>query len=394
MLVLGAVTLLGAVAFGSATLGLIGIGLAAAGALARGWAAFAGAPASAVFAADPAPAVEGDEVRLTVETHRRSRAPGTNTVRAEVGRLGNVECRLEGHGRRARGELVLGRLPRGRFLVSGAVLEVSDPLGIESVALPLDSPVAVVVHPRLVELRSLFSDAGRLGADGRRLLLRRPAGFDFHSVREYEQGESLRRVHWPTTARRGQLMVKELEDSPSDAVAVVLDCDPAGAAGTSPDSSFDAAVRAAGSLLRAHAGRRRRALLVTTRRGEPAVAVGAVAGEFDSALAALAAAEADAPDGLERVLDGARSPVAQVGELVVVSASLGRRSVECLLRFASRRLVSVVWVDARSWSQRAERTDAGLLRLNAAGIPVSVVRRGDDLVQVLEAPAQKARAHG
>ena len=41
----------------------------------------------------------------------------------------------------------------------------------------------------------LFSDAGRAAGDGRKILLRRTAGFDFHSVREYEQGESLRRVH-------------------------------------------------------------------------------------------------------------------------------------------------------------------------------------------------------
>ena len=61
--------------------------------------------------------------------------------------------------------------------------------------------------------------------EGKRLLLRRTTGFDLHSVREYEQGESLRRVHWPSTAKRAQLMVKELEDAPRDEVAVVLDAD-------------------------------------------------------------------------------------------------------------------------------------------------------------------------
>ena len=30
-------------------------------------------------------------------------------------------------------------------------------------------------------------------------------------MREYEEGESLRKVHWPSTARRGQLMVKDPE---------------------------------------------------------------------------------------------------------------------------------------------------------------------------------------
>ena len=53
------------------------------------------------------------------------------------------------------------------------------------------------------------------------------------------------------SARRGALMVKELEDSPRDEVAVLLDGDPAGVTGSPPDSSFDVAVRAAGSILRA-----------------------------------------------------------------------------------------------------------------------------------------------
>ena len=48
-------------------------------------------------------------------------------------------------------------------------------------------------------------------------------GFDLHSVRDYVEGDSLRKVHWRSTARRGRLMVKELEDSPRDDVAVVLD---------------------------------------------------------------------------------------------------------------------------------------------------------------------------
>ena len=165
------------------------------------------------------------------------------------------------------GELPLGALPRGRFESDDAQIELRDPLGLEVRSRPLGIAVSALVQPRLVELRTLFDDRGRLPGESRRFLLRRPSGFDFHSVREYEQGESLRRVHWPTTARRGRLMVKELEDSPRESLVVVLDCDPAGDAGTSPESSFDAAVRAAGSILRAHVARGRRSGLVTTGAG-------------------------------------------------------------------------------------------------------------------------------
>ena len=74
---------------------------------------------------------------------------------------------------------------------------IEDPLGLERVEQPLSR------RARCSSTRASSSSTGssrRRGArshDGRRLLLRRPAGFDLHSVREYEQGESLRKVHWP-----------------------------------------------------------------------------------------------------------------------------------------------------------------------------------------------------
>jgi uncharacterized protein (DUF58 family) len=393
-LVLAVVALVGAAAFGSRALAVVGVGLLLAGGLGRAWAALTRSRARAFMRADPTPAIEGDDVRLALEIRRDSRIPiGGAFAQAKLGRLGYVRCRLRGHGPSLHGQIALGRPPRGRFAVSDATLELGDPLGLETVTLPLELPLAVVVQPRLVELETLFSDAGRLGSDGRRVLLRRSAGFDFHSVRGYEQGESLRRVHWPSTARRGELMVKELEESPQDAVVVLLDCDPAGAAGTSPSSSFDAAVRAAGSVLRAHSRRGRKAALVTTGMEAAVVPVRSLAGDFAAAVAVLAAAEPDAPHPLDRTLSRTGHPVALAGELAVITAVLETRTLDRLLALGSRQALSVVWVDAPSFAGRATRAPAAVLRLIAVGIPVAVVRSGDDLGAALSAPEAKARAH-
>jgi uncharacterized protein (DUF58 family) len=316
-------------------------------------------------------------------------------VQSTVGRLGASECRLRGHGRRAAGSLDLGNLSRGNHPLTDNRLVIGDFLGLESVVQPFDAAgFAVVVYPRLVSLEGLFSDAGTFGIDGRRLLLRRPAGFDFHSVREYERGESLRRVHWPTTARRGQLMVKELEDTPRDAVVVLLDCDLTGAAGAPPESSFDAAVRAAGSVLLAYAMRGRTATLATTGRNGVAVHVRSTDGDFAGALGVLAAAEPDALYGLARALDREQTPVARAGELVVVTATVEPAAVAALLGVATRRRVSVVWIDAPSFVSRPTRAAPGMLRLAAAGVPVAVVRRGDDLAVALDRPRTEAVARG
>ena len=393
---LGAGVTVAAVAFGSRPLGVVGVGLLLAAGLTRVWSGLVRSPVAVVPTVDPAPTVEGDRVRVVFAATRESRVPvGSTVVHGALGRLGSVECRLRGHGATARGVLELGPLPRGHFPLSEARLVLGDFLGIESVVAPARfASTAVVVHPRLVALDGMFSDAGRVGGDGRRLLLRRPAGFDFHSVREYEQGESLRRVHWPTSARRGQLMVKELEDSPRDSVVVLLDCDPAGAAGSPPDSSFDAAVRVAGSILRGYVTRGRNATLVTT--GSTRVVVSVRSGESDLtvALGALAAAEADARYGLARSLSFDHAPIARAGELVVVTSMLDPAPVAALLGLAMRRLVSVVWIDAPSWVSRPTGATPGALRLSASGVPLAVVRRNDDLAHVLGARRLEAVARG
>ena len=393
---LGVGVTVAATAFGSRPLGVAGVGLLLAAVLTRVWAGLVRSPVAVVPEIDPAVALEGDRITIAIEARRSSRVPvGSAFVHGTVGRLGAREWRLRGHGRTARANVELGVLPRGCFPLADARLVLGDFLGLEFVTPPATfSPATVIVYPRLVTLDGLFSDAGRAGGDGRRLLLRRAAGFDFHSVREYEQGESLRRVHWPTSAHRGQLMVKELEDSPRDSAVVVLDCDPAGAAGEPPDSSFDMAVRAAGSILQMYATRGRSAVLVTTGSDREVVPVRSGESDFGAALAALAATEADARHELARVLNTDHPSIARGGELVVVTSTLEPAAVAALLRFATRRLVSVVWIDAPSWASRPTAATPSVLRLSVSGVPVAVVRRGADLVTALSAGRAGVAAGG
>jgi uncharacterized protein (DUF58 family) len=263
-------------------------------------------------------------------------------------------------------------------------LSIADPFGLAEVELALEQEQALVVYPRLVELDRPFFDGGAGPNDGRRLLLRRPVGFELHSVRDYQQGESLRRVHWPSTARRGQLMVKELEDSPRDEVAVLLDGDATAGAGAPPDTSFDAAVRAAGSILRAQVRSGRRCVLVLNNASRETQRVSSEGPEWDRALDLLAAAEPDARTPAAALLESGVGPAARSLELVVVTSRIEPGLVNRLReRALSRRPVAVVHVDAGSFAGRPHRPEPGLLRLQAAGVPVAVVRRGEDLAVAL-----------
>ena len=392
---LGAVALAAAVASGSRPLGVVGVGFLLAWGITWLWAWLAERPVAVSLEAIPEQAVEGDRVSVNATVVRPSRIPlGSLALDVTVGRLGRRSQRLRGHGRLTRAGIDLAALPRGVFTIEEPEVVVGDLLGLVSVRPPLTCErLTIVVRPRLVALDGLFSEAGRVGGDGRRLLLRRAAGFDFHSVREYEQGESLRRVHWPSSARRGQLMVKELEDTAHDGVVVLLDCDPTGAVGTPPDSSFDVAVRAAGSILQAHAARGRGATLVTTGSDGQVVPVRSARGELGGAVTCLAGANPDALHGLARVLHG-NPAVAGTAELVIVTSTLDPAAFTAVLALAARRAVSLVWVDAASFATRPTRADAGVLRLAAHGIPTAVVRKDDDLKAVLSARSLEAVAHG
>jgi len=325
--------------------------------------------------------VEGDDVVVDVELVPSGFLGLTSaTVVERIAKLGEREIPLESTGGRLRGRYVLESVRRGRYGVDEAAVVVEDPFGLERARVPLTPQGAFLVLPRLVELDVLFSESGTHSHDGRRLLLRRASGFDVHSVREYEEGESLRKVHWKTTARRGRLMVKELQDEPRDEVAILLDGDASAVAG----GSFDAQVRAAGSLLRAQARRDRRAVLVVNSLRQELVRVQTFSGDWRQALEMLAAVEPTGRVSLAALLSDEASPAGRAFELIVVTARLSSTLVERIVhRSLAQRHVSVVFVDAPTFAGGRASREPALLKLQASGVPVAVVREGEDLAASL-----------
>lgn len=313
--------------------------------------------------------IEGDDVRIDLEVVPTSAVmPPTLVAHERPGRLGERRVELQRVGKkRFAGGYELRSVPRGRYAFDTVRLTVQDPFGLARASLVQGEPQALVVYPRLVDLDRLFSEGGAHAQDGRRLLLRRPTGYELHSVREYVEGESLRKVHWRSTARRGRLMVKELEDAPRDEVAVLLDG--FGARG----ESFEIAVRAAGSILQAHLRRERRCALIVNSAARESQAV-ASESDWRRALEVLAGAEPTAGTRAFALLQADGGVAARSLELVVVTSELDVALADRLVqRTLSRRGASLVYVDVTGEPQPQ------LLRLQAVGVPVAVVRPGGNL---------------
>jgi uncharacterized protein (DUF58 family) len=391
-LLLGVATYVVAWLFGAKALYPFATGLALAPIAARAWVGLAAGPIRLTRRAGKGALLEGEDVWVSLSAQPESNVPAPGlTVTERLARFGDQVTTLSRAGGFYRGTYVLERVPRGRYEVEPARAAIDDPFGLARAEVELDARGSLLVYPRIVSLDRLFSESGAHAQDGRRLLLRRPSGFDLHSVREYERGESLRKVHWKTTARRGQLMVKELEDAPRDEIAVILDADSSAVVG----DSFDVQVRAAGSILRAHAAHGRQAVLAVNSAQRAVARVSSLEGDWLGAMGVLAAAEADGTRPVVELLQRESGPASRAFETVVVTARLsGALATKLVQRALSGQGVSVVWIDAASFAGRTAPVEPELLRVQAAGVAVAVVRSGDSLAAVLGARPGAGRAVG
>ncbi|WP_411276903.1 DUF58 domain-containing protein [Gaiella sp.] len=377
---LGAIALAASWAFGSTPSMVVGVGLVLAGVFARLWARRAKGSIDIERRLLPGDRLEGGDVRIVVRVRRtRQLVGGTIALRQ---RLGSIDEGLRMHGLQA--EIAFTGLPRGRHRLGPLEVTLSDPLGLERVEDRFDDGLSVLIRPRIPTLRSLFSNLGARESGAARSTFRRPSGFEIHAIRDYAPGEPLRGVHWPSTARRGRLMVKELDDAPRDDLVVVLDQDPDGCAGPAGSSSFDAAVRAAGALALAHALWGRRVVIVGSSPSFDAVRVSSAGHDWDVALDALASVMPVVGARVVGPLRASAGPLAHAREIIVVTG-LPELVVEPLLDLTSRgRSAALVAVAAQTFVGRPrERSQPALLRAVAQGIPVAVVSAESTIEEAL-----------
>lgn len=156
---------------------------------------------------------------------------------------------------------------RGRYTVGPLRIRVRDPFGVAERVRRYRSTDEVVVFPRIETLRPIpgwGAQRGSTASDLRRLI---HAGDEFYTMREYTTGDDLRRVHWPSTAHRQKLMVRQHEQPWNASATVLLDSRARSHGGVGESSTFERAVSATASVLTHLHGLRYELRLVT----EPSV---------------------------------------------------------------------------------------------------------------------------
>ena len=138
---------------------------------------------------------------------------------------------------------------RGQYVVGPLVVRVADPFGLVERRQSIGESATLTVTPRVLALPSIALAGGWQGAGEHRPQAFASGSAEDVSVREYRRGDDLRRVHWRSSARVGELMVRR-EEQPWEARAtVLLDNRALAHRGKGAASSLEPAVVAAASML-------------------------------------------------------------------------------------------------------------------------------------------------
>ncbi|MEU4481452.1 DUF58 domain-containing protein [Micromonospora sp. NPDC023966] len=137
---------------------------------------------------------------------------------------------------------------RGRYEVGPLVIRLTDPFGLCELSRAFPSTDHLVVIPQVTPLPSVRLPGEYAGSGDSRARSVAVHGEDDAATREYRMGDDLRRVHWKSTARTGELMVRREEQPWESRATVVLDTRAFGHRGDGPTASFEWAVSAAASI--------------------------------------------------------------------------------------------------------------------------------------------------
>lgn len=315
-----------------------------------------------VLAAGGLALVAGAAAFVAVRPPRLAVVRRVEPARPQAGGLGEVTVRIEGTSRarssalwvadrvdgRALGERLLSPPRKGEVVVASYRLpaltrglrrlgplsaRVVDPFGLVDRTTEVGEVTDVLVRPRVDDVRRCPTS----GSDDLRSTSSRPpasrslSGEDFMGLRVFQVGDDIRRVHWPSSARRNDLMVRQLETPGERQVTVLLDT--TGTEGT----FFEAAVSAAASVLSACSRAGLLVRLVTSDGTDSGFGHGAV--HLESLLLRLALVSA----GRDSV-DGGGTAMVRRGAVVLMTAGAAVPRLPWRATAAAGADIDVTWV--------------------------------------------------
>jgi uncharacterized protein (DUF58 family) len=257
---------------------------------------------------------------------------------------------------------------RGHFRIEPLHIRTGDPFGFFEAAATVGQGVSVVVYPRLERLPMWKLPAASLEgshAAPERTLQTTPLAT---TVRPYAPGDSMNRIHWKSTARHGEIQVKEFDLEQTADAWIILDLQRGIQTGHGEESTAEAAIRAAASIAD-KAIQENRAVGMTVNAGRTAYLPADRGGrQHQKVMQLLAAVDADSATPLVETLIGSVGRLRRGMTAVIITASLDPSWVRPLAALRTRGVACVVvTLDAAAYARNEAESRAAVM---GGGAPV------------------------
>lgn len=295
-------------------------------------------------------------------------------------------------GSQRRFEVPLACEKRGYYRLGPVGLTSSFPLGLAEARQRRDDGVrSLTIYPDVFPIVGLPLRGSPYQIHRGGYLLPEGAGAaEFSGLREYRRGDNPRHIHWPTTARLNELMIKEFEPLASACLHIALDQASDANAGQGKQSTFEYAVRIAASIARHACGNN----IPTRLMGQGERALYLPAGDrehhYQCMLDELAVVDADGATPYAKVLQRVIAECRHGETVVVFISEPAARLADtlqtlALLRARGANVLALVFERATFQPSDAAKDDAAALvmaTLLDLGASCLHIRRGADLVKL------------
>ena len=277
---------------------------------------------------------------------------------------------------------------RGLFRLGPVHVRSGDPFDLFHNHKTFGEEQQLLVFPQALELPRYSVPPANLPGEGR---FRRRTHYvtpNASGLREYAPGDSVNRIHWPSTLRTGRLQVKTFELDPASQLWVVLDLNLSDHAGEGDEATVEYAVTAAASIARLFLGQNRSVGMMMFGTGFRLIEADRGSQHLTRMLEDLALAQPVGDVPVATLLFQQAPRWGRHTTVIVVTAASDQRARDAIRSLHQRGVqVAVVMIDAESFGGRGGAREASV-ELRAGGVQVNLVAQGDFLPEALDA------AHG
>jgi uncharacterized protein (DUF58 family) len=263
-------------------------------------------------------AIAGRTVTVDMDIINLDHRPTTSFELEEKldGSLGSIRrLRSPGLGKNAKSQVSYSITPmvRGRVIVGPARLRTIDPFGFARAIHGGAEAGELFVYPPIEKLTTSMPEGGTVavGAESPATSPSR-GGDEFYAIREFRSGDDMRKIHWKSTARRGEPMIRQEERRSDPMTTVVLD--------PAPGRAFESRVSAAATLIDDVSIRRHSYRLITLPASDVLPQFGQSHAHYHTAMEELAVTKHHHKRAIVEVLGSLKAEA--TGNVILITSSL------------------------------------------------------------------------